>query len=576
MNIILGTIAKSRNITSVVVLLLVAQITVLFLVWVFLIGSLHPLHAQAGHNTSGPSTILHTLKNGSPKSVGLFPLNSKPYNLTLGEWTARWWQWGYSIPKNMNPAYDNNGRYCTEKQSGPVWFLAGTYGHPVIRHCDIPPGKAILLPILNSECSFAEFPKLKTLSELRMCAKNIQDQVTKVNATVDGIPLDQLEKYRIQSPPFNFTLPHENILGLASNTSTLAVADGNWAFLKPLPIGAHKIIFKGDVQPQTERKSTADSFAFPSGWNFETIYYLTMKNATNVNQLKNQSSIEENQNSMIRNDRTNMAKLLANIVGNTLNHAVSLLELTSKDPVVQNTSFIKLIDKKDMGIPANSDSAKRRVAQDILERDKDIRNIYFLTPDANVYMGEPFSYQKQLPKINYADREWYKGVKAFNNTYTSAIFISASIHSPAIAIAVPVDRIQKTDTFASNNSSNKTNKLISGYWVGILDLRSILQDIRNLNITDNERILVVDHNGSAIIDYSPAYATHYDTYTSSSSTSKLMDFSHLKSTNAVVNGQAGSSLETINGKKNLTIYQPIQVGNRFWGVILIEPISKLS
>jgi hypothetical protein len=188
-------------------------------------------------------------------------------------------------------------------------------------------------------------------------------------------------------------------------------------------------------------------------------------------------------------------------------------------------------------------------------------------------MGEPFSYQKQLPKINYADREWYKGVKAFNNTYTSAVFISASIHSPAIAVAVPVDNIQKTDAFAYDNSSNKT-RVIAGYWVGILDLRSILQDIGNLNLTSNERILVIDHNGSAIIDYSPAYATNNDT--SSSSISKLMDFSHLESTHAVVNGQAGSSSETINGKKNFAVYQPVQVGNRFWGVILIEPISKLS
>lgn len=563
---------KSRNKTSVIVLLLVAQITVLFLISVFLIGSLHPLHAQAGNNTSGPSTILHTLKNGAPKSGELFPLNSKPYNLTLGEWTARWWQWGYSIPKNLNPAYDNNGRYCTEKQSGPVWFLAGTYGHPVIRHCDIPAGKAVLLPILNSECSFAEFPKLETLSKLRMCARNIQDQVNKVNATVDGMPLNNLEKYRIQSPPFNFTLPPGNILGLAANTSTQAIADGNWAFLKPLSIGTHKIIFKGDVQPQTERKSTADSFAFPSGWNFETIYNLTVKNATNINQLQ-KSSIEDNQDSIIRNDRTNMAKLLADTIGNTLHHAVNLLELTSKDPAVQNASFARFIDKKDMGIPANIDLAKRKVAQDILERDKDIRNVYFLTPDANVYMGEPFSYQKQLPKINYADRGWYKGVKAFNNTYTSAVFISASIHSPAIAVAVPVDNIQKTDAFAYDNSSNKT-RVIAGYWVGILDLRSILQDIGNLNLTSNERILVIDHNGSAIIDYSPAYATNNDT--SSSSISKLMDFSHLESTHAVVNGQAGSSPETINGKKNFAVYQPVQVGNRFWGVILIEPISKLS
>jgi len=32
------------------------------------------------------------------------------------------------------------------------------------------------------------------------------------------------------------------------NTSTQAVADGNWVFLKPLPPGVHTIVFKGEVQ----------------------------------------------------------------------------------------------------------------------------------------------------------------------------------------------------------------------------------------------------------------------------------------------------------------------------------------
>ena len=123
-----------------------------------------------------------------------------------------------------------------------------------------------------------------------------------------------------------------------------------------------------------------------------------------------------------------------------------------------------------------------------------------------------------------------------------------------------------------HGNNNKTNKVISGYWVGLLDLRSMLQDIRSLNLTNDERILVVDHNGSAIIDFSPASPNN----NASSSSSKLMDFSYLKSTRVLVNGNAGSVLETINGKKKVMIHQPIQVGNRFWGVILVEPISQLS
>lgn len=215
-------------------------------------------------------------------NLSVFSSDSKPYNLAYGEWTARWWQWGYSIPKNINPAYDNTGKNCAQGQSGSVWFLAGTYGHPVERVCTVPAGKAILFPILNSECSFAEFPKLKTLSELRMCAKTIQDQATTLMASVDGVPILNLQKYRIQSPPFNFTLPHNNILGMPANTTTEAVADGNWVFLKPLSPGVHKIMFKGEVQ-QPKIKGTSivssSSFAFPSGWDFRAMYDLRVKSA---------------------------------------------------------------------------------------------------------------------------------------------------------------------------------------------------------------------------------------------------------------------------------------------------------
>ena len=216
----------------------------------------------------------------STPNLSVFSSDSKPYNFTYGEWTAKWWQWGYSVPKNINPAYDDTGKNCAQKQYGPVWFLAGTYGHPVERVCTIPAGKAILFPILNSECSFAEFPKLKTLSELRMCAKTIQDQVTTLMASVDGVPILHLQEYRIQSPPFNFTLPHNNILGMSANTTTEAVADGNWVFLKPLSPGVHKIIFKGEVQ-QPKIKGTSSvssgSFAFPAGWDFRTVYDLSIK-----------------------------------------------------------------------------------------------------------------------------------------------------------------------------------------------------------------------------------------------------------------------------------------------------------
>jgi hypothetical protein len=67
--------------------------------------------------------------NSNNTAIDVFQPDSKPYGLTYGDWTARWWQWAYSIPKDTNPAYDDTGKYCAEGQYGPVWFLTGTYRH---------------------------------------------------------------------------------------------------------------------------------------------------------------------------------------------------------------------------------------------------------------------------------------------------------------------------------------------------------------------------------------------------------------------------------------------------------------
>ena len=231
-------------------------------------------------SSSQAQTIINNSGNSNIK-IETFQADSKPYGLTYGEWTARWWQWAYSIPKDVNPAYDDTGRYCTQGQSGPVWFLTGTYGHPVDRYCTIPFGKAILFPILNSECSFAEFPNLKTEKELRQCSKEMEDTVNYLEAKVNGIGIKDLDKSRIQSPLFNFTLAKNNILELPPQTTTQAVSDGNWVFLKPFAIGKHVIHFKGGLKSinattTAETNSSNYAFAGPYGWDYPVTYHLTI------------------------------------------------------------------------------------------------------------------------------------------------------------------------------------------------------------------------------------------------------------------------------------------------------------
>jgi len=227
---------------------------------------LHYVHAQANSVNTNETLVL--------------PTDSKPYGLTYGEWTAKSWQWAYSVPKNVNPSYDDSGSYCSEGQNGPVWFLTGSYKHQVDRYCNIPAGKSVLFTILNSECSFAEFPNLKTEQDLRKCAKEMQDSVIPIQAIVDGVSVNGLDRYRVQSPLFNFTLGRNNILGLPAQTTTQAVSDGNWVFLKPLTFGEHVIYFKGGLKSinatATSGSNSNYTFAGPYGWDSPVTYHLTI------------------------------------------------------------------------------------------------------------------------------------------------------------------------------------------------------------------------------------------------------------------------------------------------------------
>jgi len=153
---------------------------------------------------------IHAQQTSTSGSQGVFPPDSRPYGLTYGEWSAKWWQWAFSMPEPLNPLVDDTGRNCANNQTEPVWFLAGTGGGAVTRECTIPSDKGILIPIINIACDSATEPTLDTEEELRSCAKADQDLVIAKQITVDGINIGNLDSYRFQSPLFSLTFPENN------------------------------------------------------------------------------------------------------------------------------------------------------------------------------------------------------------------------------------------------------------------------------------------------------------------------------------------------------------------------------
>jgi hypothetical protein len=177
--------------------------------------------------------------------VKIIPLDTNAYGNTYGEWSAEWWQWALSIPAADSPISDTTGANCTQQQSGPIFYLAGTSGGPAVtRSCTVPAGKGLFFPILNSlwgaavgDCAPTNPDVICNIAILRKSAADSMDSVT-LQAVIDGKPVNDLNQQRVQSPVLTITLPD-------NPPDTPNVSDGYWLLLPPPSIGKHTIYFKG-------------------------------------------------------------------------------------------------------------------------------------------------------------------------------------------------------------------------------------------------------------------------------------------------------------------------------------------
>src|SRR5919106_3910376 len=129
--------------------------------------------------------------------IEYFTPHSRPFGLSYGEWTVKWWQWFVSIPAKVNPGADETGRNSDVDQfEKNVWFLAGTFGgKSVERKCQISKEKSILFPVINYEMNPLEKPELKTESGLIEHVTKDQDDIINLDAMVDG---QKIPIYRVR------------------------------------------------------------------------------------------------------------------------------------------------------------------------------------------------------------------------------------------------------------------------------------------------------------------------------------------------------------------------------------------
>lgn len=200
------------------------------------------------------TTDLALEKNG-PGSLNsrVMPPNSRPHGKSYAEWSAEWWRWLWSAPVDVNPGLDETGENISYGQSGNVWFLAPAYyGTDWVRSATIPSGTMLFVDIA-AYFGATLIGDGDDEAEIRATLTPFVDAISDIVFEVDGLRLENVEDFRVQSPPglFEYTLPENNMFqwfGFDAPAGDYAdgAAEGYYAMLKPLSVGEHEIFISAD------------------------------------------------------------------------------------------------------------------------------------------------------------------------------------------------------------------------------------------------------------------------------------------------------------------------------------------
>jgi hypothetical protein len=133
-----------------------------------------------------------------------------------------------------------------------VWFLAGSVSsEPVVRSCDIPAGRSLFFPLINSFYgAFLNDPPAIRTEEFVRAAASCTD-AAQISASIDGFEVPQPTRFFTGasgslSPLFNVQLPPGNLFGVDESIVPELVLSpsseqGYYLFVRPLPPGEHVV-----------------------------------------------------------------------------------------------------------------------------------------------------------------------------------------------------------------------------------------------------------------------------------------------------------------------------------------------
>jgi len=272
---------------------------------------------------------------------------------------------------------------------------------------------------------------------------------------------------------------------------------------------------------------------------------ITAQTANNTNYITSDSSGTYNNISLITN-------ILVKNLENRIHKAGAILEITSKLPEVRDVPYEQSLNQtlnSLHGIPQYADIEKRQVGSNVLSSNNDLYEIFFVMPNGNMYLLEPYSIQQTLTLNNFAFRDYFQGAINTNDTFLGDVHNTAAASGERTAkISVPV-------------YSLKDNSTVAGVWASSIDFNVLSKELQSLNLTslgDSTRVVYVDSKGQKIADSDINKNTIPES------------FSNLRGFKAAISGQTGSMIDKVNNTKMVVAYQPVNVFHNTWVVLLMQ------
>jgi hypothetical protein len=188
--------------------------------------------------------VAYARGNANPR---VLPPTSRVQGLTYGDWQAEWWKYVLSVPADQNPLAGAPDA-CIFRLVGNVGLVVGNStlapGTPI--PCTVPVGTMLFVEVLGAECSTLEPDPFHggNAEELLSCANGFVPE--RLQASIDGVEVQDLTRYIVASPVYDFTVPEENILGVPGGSNGQSIASGAYLMLSPLRPGIHTIRLHGE------------------------------------------------------------------------------------------------------------------------------------------------------------------------------------------------------------------------------------------------------------------------------------------------------------------------------------------